>query len=65
MIASVSKARADVDGVAAAVLGLTPAAWNAGDAKPVLQEARESVRDARAALREAMKAARAVLADLR
>lgn len=65
MVAAVDKAGAEVDGVATTVLALTPAAWNAGAAKPVLREARESVRDARGALREAMKAARAVLADLR
>ena len=65
MIASVDKAESAVVGVASAVLDLTPAAWNAGDAAPVLRKARESLRDARVALREARKAARAVLADLR
>lgn len=65
MIASVAKAESAVDGVAPAVLVLTPAAWNAGTAGPVLKDARESVRDAHVALRQAMKAARAVLADLR
>lgn len=65
MIASVDKAKAEVEGVASPVLSLTPAAWNAGDAAPVLRAARESLRDARVAQREAMKAARAVLADLR
>lgn len=65
MIAKGDKAEEAVDGVAAAVLALTPAAWNAGDAAPVLKDARDSVRDARVALRQATKAARAVLADLR
>lgn len=65
MIAKADEAEAKVDGVAAAVLPLTPAAWNTGDAAPVLRQARESVRDAGAALRQAMKAARALLADLR
>ena len=65
MIAVVDKAESAVGGVASAVLDLTPAAWNAGDAAPVLKNARDSVRDARVALREALAAARAVLADLR
>jgi len=65
MIAAVDRAAAAVDGVAEPVLGLTPANWNAGNAAPVLREARESLREAGVALRGAMKAARAVLADLR
>lgn len=63
--ASVAKAEATVEGVVSAVLALTPAAWNAGDAAPVLKDARDSVREGRVALRQAAKAARAVLADLR
>ena len=63
--ASADGAEAAVAGVATAVLALTPAAWNAGDAAPVLRKAGESVRDARVALRRAGAAARALLADLR
>ncbi len=65
MIASAAEAESAVDGVASAVLALTPASWNAGAAAPVLRHARESVRDARDALREAAKAARAVRAHVR
>lgn len=65
MIAKADKAEEAVDGVAVAVLALTPAAWNAGDAAPVLKDARNSVRDGRVALGQATRAARAVLAALR
>jgi hypothetical protein len=54
-----------VEGDAAAVLALTPAAWNAGDAKPVLDAARASVREARGALRTAVREARAGFRDVR
>jgi hypothetical protein len=54
-----------IEGDAAAVLALTPAAWNAGDAKPVLDAARSSIAEARASLRTVMREARAALADLR
>lgn len=54
-----------VEGDAAAVLALTPAAWNAGDAKPVLDAARASVRGAREALRTAVREARAGFRDVR
>jgi hypothetical protein len=65
MITSADAAEDAVDGVATAVLALTPAAWNAGDAAPVLRDARASMGDGHAALRRATRAARAVLADLR
>ena len=54
MIAAVDAAQAEVDGDAAAVLALTPAAWNAGAAKPVLEAARGSIAAARADLKTAM-----------
>lgn len=54
-----------VEGDAAAVLALTPAAWNAGDAKPVLDAARASVREARESLRTAIREARAGFRDVR
>lgn len=54
-----------VEGDVAEVLALTPAAWNAGDAKPVLDAARASVREAREALRAAVREARAGFRDVR
>jgi hypothetical protein len=54
-----------VEGDAAEVLALTPAAWNAGDAKPVLDAARASVQEARESLRTAIREARAGFRDVR
>jgi hypothetical protein len=61
-VADASKA---VEGIAAAVLPLTPADWNAGRAAPILTAARSSVVDARTALRAALADARQVLVALR
>lgn len=65
MTAAIGAARVAVDGDASAVLALTPDEWNAGDAKPILDEARSSVAKARASLRTAVREARSALADLR
>jgi hypothetical protein len=65
MTAAVSKARTEVAGDADAILAQTPAAWNAGTAKPVLDAARASISAARSDLRTAVTEARAVLAALR
>ncbi len=54
-----------VDGLADAALDLTPADWNDGTAKPVLDEARRDLRAARDHLREARAAARDVIEALR
>ncbi len=45
MTAQVAVARAAAAGVAAPVLALTPAAWTAGDARPVLRRAQADLRD--------------------
>jgi hypothetical protein len=62
--AAIDAARAAVAGDAAAVLPLTPAGWNAGTAKPVLDAAHASIaaagRDLRTASSE-MRAGRAAL----
>ncbi|MEO8468391.1 MAG: hypothetical protein ABI573_01845 [Chloroflexota bacterium] len=65
MTAAIGDARAEVAGDATAVLAQTPATWNAGTAKPVLDAARASIGAARSDLRTAMAEARAVLAALR
>ncbi len=65
MEAAIAEALAGVDGVAASVLPLTPAGWNAGTAGPVLREARAAIAAARADLRTAKAEARQVLAALR
>lgn len=65
MIRHVEAARDEVDGDAEAVLALTPADWNAGDAQPVLREARQSIADARGHLRSALQEARGILADIK
>lgn len=65
MIAAIGDARAEVAGDATAVLAQTPATWNAGTAKPVLDAARASIGAARSDLRTALTEARAVLAALR
>lgn len=65
MIAAIGEARAEVAGDAGAVLEQTPATWNAGTAKPILDAARASIAAARSDLRTAMTEARAVLAALR
>lgn len=65
MVRHVEAAQAEVDGDAEAVLALTPADWNAGDAQPILREARQSIADARSNLRSALQAAREVLAAIK
>lgn len=65
MNAAIDAAGAEVAGDADAVLVLTPADWNAGTAKPILDAARASIVAARADLKTAMAEARAVLAALR
>jgi hypothetical protein len=65
MIRHVEAAQAEVDGDAEAVLALTPTDWNAGDAQPILREARQSIADARSNLRSALQEAREVLAAIR
>lgn len=65
MRSAIAAARSAVDGDAAAILPLTPADWNAGTAKPVLDAARASVRDARSDLRNAVSEAKAAIAALK
>ncbi|HSO28576.1 MAG TPA: hypothetical protein VLS28_01615 [Candidatus Sulfomarinibacteraceae bacterium] len=65
MRAAIDAAQAEVAGDADAVLVLTPAGWNAGTAKPVLDAAHRSVVAARADLKTALAEARAVRAALR
>jgi hypothetical protein len=65
MVRHVEAAKAEVDGDAEAVLALTPADWNDGDAQPILREARQSIGDARFNLRSALQEAREVLAAIR
>jgi len=64
-IAAVAKARAEVAGDADPVLAQTPATWNAGTAKPILDAARASLLAARSDLQTALTEARATLAALR
>lgn len=54
-----------VDGLADRILTLTPATWNDGTAKPILDEARRDLREARELLRQARADAKAVLEALR
>lgn len=65
MTAAIAKARSEVAGDADAVLAQTPAGWNAGSAKPILDAARASISAAHADLRTALAEARATLAALR
>jgi hypothetical protein len=65
MVAAIAKARDEVAGDADAILAQTPAAWNAGTAKPILDAARASLSAAHTDLRTAASEARAVLAALR
>lgn len=65
MNAAIAKARSEISGDADAVLAQTPASWNAGTAKPVLDAARASISAARTDLKTALTEARAVLAALR
>ena len=64
MEAAIDEALDGVDGVAVAVLPLTPADWNAGLAGPILRKARQAIADARADLRTAKAEARQVIAAL-
>lgn len=65
MKAAITKAGDEVAGDAANVLAQTPAGWNAGTAKPVLDAARASVSAAQADLRTAVGEGKAALAALR
>ena len=65
MKAAISAATDQVSGDAANVLAQTPATWNAGTAKPVLDAARASVSAAQADLRTAVADGKAALAALR
>ena len=65
MVAAIAKARDEVGGDADTVLAQTPAAWNAGTAKPILDAARASLSAAHTDLRTAVSEARAALAALR
>lgn len=65
MTAAIAAARAEVAGDVDAVLAETPATWNAGTAKPILDAARASISKAQADLRTALRESRAVLAALR
>ena len=61
----VAAAEKQVDGLADKVLKLTPADWNDGSAKPILDEARRDLREARELLRQARADAHAVIEALR
>jgi hypothetical protein len=65
MTAAISAAQGQVADDAASVLAQTPAGWNAGTAKPVLDAARVSISAAQSDLRTALREARAVMAALR
>lgn len=65
MNTAVSAAQGALDGLAAKVLPLTPADWNAGTAGPILAAARGSMTTARGELRTALAEARQVMAALR
>ena len=65
MTAALANARDEVAGDADAVLAQTPAGWNAGTAKPILDAARASISAAHGDLRTALAEARATLAALR
>jgi hypothetical protein len=65
MKADIAKAGDEVAGDADAVLAQTPAAWNAGTSKPVLDAARASIVAARGDLKSALTEARATIAALR
>lgn len=64
MEAATAAAKSEVAGDAESVLAQTPASWNAGTAKPILDAARASVVAARSDIRTALTEARAVLAAL-
>ncbi len=64
MNAAIAAAKGEVAGDAAAVLAQTPASWNAGTAKPILDAARASISAAHTDLRTALKEARATMAAL-
>jgi hypothetical protein len=61
---AIAAAQGEVAGDAAAVLAQTPATFNAGTAKPILDAARASIGAARTDLGTAMREARAALAAL-
>lgn len=63
--AAIAAARAEVAGDATAVLAQTPASWNTGTAKPILDAAHASVVAARHDLRTAVAEARATRTALR
>jgi hypothetical protein len=65
MNGAIAAAMAEVSGDAAAVLPLTPAGWNAGTAKPVLDAARASIVAARGDLRTALADGQAAIAALK
>jgi hypothetical protein len=65
MNAAIVAAQNEVAGDADSVLAQTPATWNAGTAKPVLDAARASISAARTDLRTSLSEARAVMAALR
>ncbi|MGZ3586109.1 MAG: hypothetical protein ACXVAE_06230 [Candidatus Limnocylindrales bacterium] len=65
MTGDLAAAQAQVAGRAAKLLVLTPADWNDGSAKPVLDAARSAERSAHAELLSARKDALAVIAALR
>lgn len=64
MKAATADAQSEVAGDAEAILAQTPASWNAGAAKPILDAARASISAARTDIRIALTEARAVLAAL-
>jgi hypothetical protein len=63
--ARVAAAHDAAAGVPDAVLGLTPADWNSGAAKPLLRDGQRSLHQAREDLSAAVKAARQIVHDLR
>jgi hypothetical protein len=65
MEAATARAAGHLNGLAASVVPLTPADWNAGPAGPIVREARADLGLAGTTLREALREARAALAALR
>jgi hypothetical protein len=65
MQAAIADAASQVAGDADAVLPLTPAEWNAGTAKPILDAAHDSLKAARGDIKTAIAQAKAAIAALK
>jgi hypothetical protein len=65
MQASLTAARNGAAGVPDTVIGLTPADWNSGAAKPVLESGHATLRQARQDLASALSSAKQIVQDLK